>query len=129
MFFQNGMLDPLLEKYGLQLSPSNPNRSTHCLVYFTVAKPGAKATDGVTAVSPEGLTAAFGRHAESLARRLRRAGVSIVVLHCSVSNECLSLTFQCGHGQALCLSLVLSVSTPLSVSLSLCGRTVLQFAG
>ena len=79
VFFQNGMLDPLLEKYGLQLSPSNPNASTQCLVYFAVAKLGDKPMDGVTDLNPEGLTAAFGRHAESLAKRLRNAGVGIVV--------------------------------------------------
>ena len=81
------MLDPLLEKYGLQLSPSNPNASTQCLVYFAVAKLGDKPMDGVTDLNPEGLTAAFGRHAESLAKRLRNAGVSIVVLNCSVCHN------------------------------------------
>eukprot|EP00668_Euglena_longa_P002157 GGOE01002499.1.p1 GENE.GGOE01002499.1~~GGOE01002499.1.p1 ORF type:complete len:687 (-),score=113.08 GGOE01002499.1:95-1876(-) len=76
VFFQNGMLDPLLEKYGMQIDPGNPNAASQCLVYFAVANMGDKPTDGITDLNPDGLTAANGRHAETLARRLRSSGLS-----------------------------------------------------
>eukprot|EP00882_Tetradesmus_deserticola_P019448 GHRQ01020934.1.p1 GENE.GHRQ01020934.1~~GHRQ01020934.1.p1 ORF type:complete len:198 (+),score=80.79 GHRQ01020934.1:453-1046(+) len=50
------------------------------LVYFAVAKLGDRPTDGKTAVNPEGLTAAYGRHAEAVAARLAAGGLSCKVL-------------------------------------------------
>ena len=49
------------------------------LVYFAVAKQGDAPTDGKTDVNPEGLTAAYGRHAAAVAARLHAAGLSCMV--------------------------------------------------
>lgn len=46
------------------------------LVYFAVAKKGDAPTDGRTDANPEGLTAAYGRHARAFAARLHAAGLS-----------------------------------------------------
>lgn len=74
VFIQNGMLQPWLDSRGLG------EDATQLLVYFAVAKLGDKPTDGVTDVNPEGLTAAHGRHAEAVAARLRKGGLSCKVL-------------------------------------------------
>lgn len=50
------------------------------LVYFAVAKKGDKPTDGKTDVNPEGLTAAYGKHAQAVAQRLEAGGLSCKVL-------------------------------------------------
>jgi hypothetical protein len=65
VFVQNGYLDPLLQSYdGLFES------ATQVLLYLSVPKLGAKPVDGVTTVSPDGLTAACGPHAAAFAERL-----------------------------------------------------------
>ena len=46
------------------------------LVYFAVAKKGEAPLDGKTDLNPEGLTAAWGLHAEVVAERLRSNGLS-----------------------------------------------------
>lgn len=46
------------------------------LVYFAVAKKGEAPTDGKTDLNPEGLTAAYGPHAESIAHLLHANGLS-----------------------------------------------------
>ena len=46
------------------------------LVYFAVAKKGEAPLDGKTDVNPEGLTAAWGVHAEAVAQRLHANGLS-----------------------------------------------------
>lgn len=46
------------------------------LVYFAVAKKGELPTDGKTDLNPEGLTAAHGIHAESIAGLLHSNGLS-----------------------------------------------------
>ena len=46
------------------------------LVYFAVAKKGEKPQDGKTDKNPEGLTAAWGPHAEAVASRLHDNGLS-----------------------------------------------------
>jgi hypothetical protein len=46
------------------------------LVYFAVAKKGEAPIDGKTDRNPEGLTAAWGLHAEGIARRLNDNGLS-----------------------------------------------------
>ena len=46
------------------------------LVYFAVAKKGEAPLDGKTDRNPEGLTAAWGPHAESVAQRLQDNGLS-----------------------------------------------------
>jgi len=73
VFIQNGMLQPWLSSVGL-------GDNTQVLVYFAVAKLGDKPTDGKTDVNPEGLTAAYGRHAQNVADRLERGGLSCKVL-------------------------------------------------
>ena len=49
-------------------------------MYFAVAKKGDPPTDGKTDVNPEGLTAAFGKHAQAVADRLAIGGLSCKVL-------------------------------------------------
>ncbi|GIL78784.1 hypothetical protein Vretimale_256 [Volvox reticuliferus] len=73
VFIQNGMLQPWLDKQGL-------GENTQVLVYFAVAKKGDKPTDGKTDVNPEGLTAAYGKHAQAVADRLHSGGLSCKVL-------------------------------------------------
>eukprot|EP00878_Enallax_costatus_P020036 GHUV01021165.1.p1 GENE.GHUV01021165.1~~GHUV01021165.1.p1 ORF type:complete len:189 (+),score=56.09 GHUV01021165.1:1077-1643(+) len=67
------MLQPWLDSRGL-------GDNTQVLVYFAVAKLGEKPTDGKTDVNPEGLTAAYGRHAEAVGQRLHAGGLSCQVL-------------------------------------------------
>lgn len=73
VFIQNGMLQPWLDSRGL-------GDNTQLLVYFAVAKLGDVPTDGKTDVNPEGLTAAYGPHAETIAARLHGGGLSCKVL-------------------------------------------------
>ncbi|EFJ52681.1 hypothetical protein VOLCADRAFT_54899 [Volvox carteri f. nagariensis] len=73
VFIQNGMLQPWLDERGL-------GENTQVLVYFAVAKKGDRPTDGKTDVNPEGLTAAYGRHAQAVADRLHSGGLSCKVL-------------------------------------------------
>lgn len=49
-------------------------------MYFAVAKLGDAPTDGKTDVNPEGLSAAYGEHAEAVAARLHAGGLSCKVL-------------------------------------------------
>ena len=74
VFIQNGMLKPWLDAKGLE-------DNTQVLVYFAVAKLGDSPTDGVTDLNPEGLTAAYGEHAQAIADRLHAAGLSCKVLN------------------------------------------------
>jgi hypothetical protein len=73
VFIQNGMLQPWLDARGL-------GDNTQVLVYFAVAKKGDSPTDGKTDINPEGLTAAYGPHAEAFAARLHASGLSCKVL-------------------------------------------------
>jgi len=73
VFIQNGMLQPWLDAAGL-------GDNTQVLVFFAVAKLGDKPMDGKTDVNPEGLTAAYGKHAQNVADRLARDGLSCKVL-------------------------------------------------
>jgi hypothetical protein len=73
VFIQNGMLQPWLDAKGL-------GDNTQVLVYFAVAKKGEAPTDGKTDTNPEGLTAAYGKHAEAIATRLHSVGLSCKVL-------------------------------------------------
>ncbi len=49
------------------------------LVYFAVSKLGEKPIDGKTDVNPEGLTAAYGKHATAMAERLAAGDLSCKV--------------------------------------------------
>lgn len=49
------------------------------LVYFAVAKLGDLPIDGKTDVNPEGLTAAYGKHAQTFADRLATKDLSCKV--------------------------------------------------
>ena len=60
VFLQNGYLDEFLESNGLL-------DNTQALLYLSVPSLGADPVDGVTAVNPEGLTAATGEHAQTFA--------------------------------------------------------------
>jgi hypothetical protein len=60
VFLQNGYLDSYLESKGL-------SDNTQCLLYLSVPALGVDPVDGITSVNPEGLTAATGVHAQSLA--------------------------------------------------------------
>ncbi len=57
-------------------------RRLQVLVYFAVSKLGEKPIDGKTDVNPEGLTAAYGKHAAAMAERLAAGDLSCkVVFH------------------------------------------------
>ena len=49
------------------------------LVYFAVSKLGEKPIDGKTDVNPEGLTAAYGKHAAAMAERFAAGDLSCKV--------------------------------------------------
>lgn len=72
MFLQNGMIEPWLESRGL-------SEATQVLVYFAVAKLGEAPLDGKTDLNPEGLTAASGKWAPTVAARLHSADLSCKV--------------------------------------------------
>ena len=63
VFMQNGYLDNFL-------AAENLLSNTQVLLYLSVPKLGVEPVDGVTAVNPEGLTAATGIHAQAFADRL-----------------------------------------------------------
>ncbi|XVE91178.1 hypothetical protein DITRI_Ditri20bG0133500 [Diplodiscus trichospermus] len=73
VFFQNGMLEPWLQSKGL-------NDADQVLAYFAVSKLGEPPVDGKTETNPEGLTAAYGKWASSIATRLHAGGLSCKVL-------------------------------------------------
>jgi hypothetical protein len=60
VFLQNGYLDSYLGEKGL-------GDNTQSLLYLSVPALGVDPVDGITSVSPEGLTAATGVHAQALA--------------------------------------------------------------
>jgi hypothetical protein len=72
VFMQNGYLDDFLAKKGLL-------DNTQVLLYLAVTAKGVAPVDGVTAVNPEGLTAATGLHAQAFADRL-----AVLNLKCNV---------------------------------------------
>ena len=72
VFIQNGSIGPFLESKGL-------SDATQVLVYFAVAAKGEKPTDGKTDTNPEGLTGAYGKHAQAIADRLHASGLSCKV--------------------------------------------------
>jgi len=55
---------PLSPRLTCTIAPPQPTRTRQLLVYFAVAKQGDTPTDGKTDVNPEGLTAAYGPHAQ-----------------------------------------------------------------
>ena len=59
--------------YAKRLTNFDPGQ---VLVYFAVAKKGEAPTDGKTDLNPEGLTAAYGPHAETIAHLLHANGLS-----------------------------------------------------
>ncbi|KAJ7546004.1 hypothetical protein O6H91_08G019800 [Diphasiastrum complanatum] len=69
----NGMLEPWMQTRGI-------SEATQVLVYFAVAKLGESPVDGKTDLNPEGLTAASGKWASAIAKRLHLAGLSCKVL-------------------------------------------------
>eukprot|EP00217_Crustomastix_stigmatica_P016846 CAMPEP_0183789298 /NCGR_PEP_ID=MMETSP0803_2-20130417/337_1 /TAXON_ID=195967 /ORGANISM="Crustomastix stigmata, Strain CCMP3273" /LENGTH=294 /DNA_ID=CAMNT_0026033465 /DNA_START=50 /DNA_END=934 /DNA_ORIENTATION=+ len=73
VFLQNGMLQPWLDSRGL-------SDATQCLVYFAVAKKGEPATDGITDLAPDGLTAVCGKHADAVAARFHGGGLACHVM-------------------------------------------------
>eukprot|EP00560_Eucampia_antarctica_P008360 CAMPEP_0197825744 /NCGR_PEP_ID=MMETSP1437-20131217/2782_1 /TAXON_ID=49252 ORGANISM="Eucampia antarctica, Strain CCMP1452" /NCGR_SAMPLE_ID=MMETSP1437 /ASSEMBLY_ACC=CAM_ASM_001096 /LENGTH=295 /DNA_ID=CAMNT_0043425881 /DNA_START=162 /DNA_END=1049 /DNA_ORIENTATION=+ len=73
VFLQNGYLDGFLEGKGLL-------DNTQVLLYLSVPAKGVEPVDGVTAVNPEGLTAATGVHAQAFADRLATLGLKCNVI-------------------------------------------------
>lgn len=73
VFLQNGYLDTFLESKGLA-------DNTQALLFLSVPAKGVAPVDGITRVNPEGLTAATGKHAPALAKRLQALGLKCNVL-------------------------------------------------
>lgn len=69
VFMQNGMLSAFLAEKGL-------SSNTQVLLYLAVSKLGEKPIDGITEMSPEGLTAATGKWASAFAARLAGRGLT-----------------------------------------------------
>ena len=57
-------------------------------MYFAVAKQGAKPEDGKTDTNPEGLTAAWGLHADAVASRLHANDLACKVLALWPNSQC-----------------------------------------
>eukprot|EP00804_Cyclotella_cryptica_P008764 CCRYP_015623-RC/>CCRYP_015623-RC protein AED:0.07 eAED:0.07 QI:213/0.8/0.66/1/0.8/0.66/6/1170/706 len=73
VFVQNGYLDDFLKRKNL-LS------NTQALLYLSVPSKGVDPVDGITAMNPEGLTAATGVHAQAFADRLAALGLKCNVV-------------------------------------------------
>ena len=73
VFLQNGYLDLYLEGKGL-------SDNTQSLLYLSVPALGEAPVDGVTSFNPEGLTAATGLHAQTLAELLASLGLKCNVV-------------------------------------------------
>ena len=73
VFVQNGYLDTYLESKNLLQS------TTQVLLYLSVASKGIEPTDGVTSYNPEGLTKAYGKHAQNFAQRLQALNLKCIV--------------------------------------------------
>lgn len=73
VFLQNGYLDNFLRDKGLL-------ENTQALLYLSVTAKGVDPVDGITSVSPEGLTAATGVHAQTFANRLAKLGLKCNVV-------------------------------------------------
>ena len=94
------------------------------LVYFAVSKLGEKPIDGKTDVNPEGLTAAYGKHAAVVAERLAGGDLSCKVWHLSSP-----LFFaHCSSGRSSdtvhVISIAVASSGDASKMLMLCHTTV-----
>jgi len=73
VFLQNGMIEPLLRKFGLE-------KASKANIYFAVPKIGAEPKDGKTDTDPDGLTAATGKWAFAFQERITKADLSCKVL-------------------------------------------------
>lgn len=73
VFLQNGYLDDFLASKGLL-------ENTQSLLYLSVTAKGVDPVDGITAVNPEGLTAATGVHAGAFKDRLASLGLKCNVV-------------------------------------------------
>ena len=73
IFLQNGVLNPLLDKYNLV-------DNTQALIYYGIAKRGDVPIDGRTVLNPEGLTCVTGRWSADFAERLNQAGLRCKIL-------------------------------------------------
>ena len=73
VFLQNGYLDDFLREKGLL-------DNTQALLYLSVTARGVDPVDGITAVDPDGLTAATGVHAKAFAERLASLGLKCKVV-------------------------------------------------
>ena len=73
VFLQNGYLDNFLREKGLL-------DNTQALLYLSVTAKGVDPVDGITSMSPEGLTAATGEHAQAFANRLAKLGLKCNVV-------------------------------------------------
>jgi len=83
VFLQNGYLESYLKAKGLLVDDNDKTTTpTQVLLYLSVAALGLPPTDGITTYNPEGLTLAYGRHADNFARRL-----SALHLTCTVCTD------------------------------------------
>jgi len=73
VFLQNGYLDAFLEQKGLL-------DNTQVLLYLSVTAKGVDPVDGITSVSPEGLTTATGEHAVAFQELLAGLGLKCNVV-------------------------------------------------
>lgn len=73
VFLQNGYLDDFL-------ASKNLLSNTQALLYLSVTAKGVDPVDGITAMNPEGLTAATGLHAQAFADRLASLGLKCNVV-------------------------------------------------
>ena len=70
---QNGYLEDYLESKGLA-------ENTQALIYFAVSKKGETPIDGITDLSPGGLTVTTGKWAEVVAERIQACGMKCGVV-------------------------------------------------
>uniref|UniRef100_A0A7S2B9P5 Uncharacterized protein n=1 Tax=Florenciella parvula TaxID=236787 RepID=A0A7S2B9P5_9STRA len=73
VFLQNGFLEDYLESKGLA-------DNTQALIYFAVSKKGETPIDGITDLSPDGLTVTTGKWGDVVAERIQACGMKCGVV-------------------------------------------------
>lgn len=86
VFVQNGYLNTYLQSKNLVDS------TTQVLLYLSVAAKGMAPIDGVTTYNPEGLTKAYGKHANNFAQRLQALDLKCLV--CTTEEDFLPAMYE-----------------------------------
>ena len=101
-----------------KLKPSLTTIASSCmrqvLVFFAVAKMGEMPSGGTTRENPEGLTAAYGKHAAAFAKRLHSGDLTCKVMLCSSCQPC-GECMKCAASSACSLTISSARLVPISL--------------